>query len=100
MTRPAVILVMCGSSIATSSVAAVKIEDEAKKRKIKVSVKKGKVSDTNSLMEMFRPDFIVATSQIKERDDIKVFSGVPLISGIGQEKLLDDLFTAIQAKAD
>lgn len=92
MGRPAVILVMCGSSIATSNLAAVKIEDEARRRKIKVKTIKGKIADFNSLIEMHKPDVAVATAQTKERDDIKVFSGVPLISTIGQEKLYDDLF--------
>lgn len=92
MGRPAVILVMCGSSIATSNLAAVKIEDEARRRKIKVKTIKGKIADFNSLIEMHKPDVAVATAQTNERDDIKVFSGVPLISTIGQEKLYDDLF--------
>lgn len=92
MGRPAVILVMCGSSIATSNLAAVKIEDEARRRKIKVKTIKGKIADFNTLIERHKPDVAVATAQTKERDDIKVFSGVPLISTIGQEKLYDDLF--------
>lgn len=99
MNRAAVILVMCGSSIATSSLAAVKIEDEAKRRKVKVVCKKGKVSDTNTLIETFHPDMIVATAEIAPRDDILVFSGVPLVTTLGQEKLLDDIFAAI-AKLD
>ena len=70
MNRPAVILVMCGSSVATSNLAAVKLEDEAKRRKVKIVCKKGKIADTNTLIESFRPDLIVATAQIKPRDDI------------------------------
>jgi len=100
MNRPAVILVMCGSSIATSSLAAVKIEDEARRRKVKVSVKKGKVSDTEVLIQTMHPDIIVATAQIKPREDILVFSGVPLLTGIGQDKLYNDLFDAIAKLAD
>ncbi|KPL76575.1 hypothetical protein ADN00_11515 [Ornatilinea apprima] len=100
MNRPAVILVMCGSSIATSSLAAVKIEDEARRRKVKVTVKKGKVSDTDVLIQTVHPDIIVATAQIKPREDVLVFSGVPLLTGIGQDKLYNDLFDAIAKMAD
>lgn len=100
MNRPAVILVMCGSSIATSSLAAVKIEDEARRRKVKVTVKKGKVSDTDVLIQTVHPDIIVATAQIKPREDVLVFSGVPLLTGIGQDKLYNDLFDAIAKLAD
>ncbi len=100
MNRPAVILVMCGSSIATSSLAAVKLEDEARRRKIKVNVKKGKVSDANTLVATLKPDVIVATAEIKARDDVLVFSGVPLLTGIGQKELYDQIFTAIAQMAD
>ena len=77
MGRPAVILVMCGSSIATSNLAAVKLENEAKRRKIKIVTKKGKIADINTLISTMKPDLIVATAQTGARDDIKVFSGVP-----------------------
>ncbi len=96
--RPAVILVMCGSSVATSNLAAVKLEDEARRRKVRVVTKKGKVADASMLIQHEKPDLVVATAQIKERDDIKVFSGVPLISTIGQEKLYDDIFAYIAEK--
>ncbi len=95
MARPAVILVMCGSSIATSNLAAVKLENEAKRRKIKIVTKKGKIADINTLVETMHPDLIVATAQTGAREDVKVFSGVPLISTVGQEKLYDDIFAYI-----
>ncbi len=98
MGRPAIILVMCGSSIATSNLAAVKLENEAKRRKIKVITKKGKIADMNTLIEYEKPDLIVATAQTGARDDVRVFSGVPLISTVGQEKLYDDIFAFIAEK--
>ena len=100
MNRPAVILVMCGSSVATSSLAAVKIEDEACKRKVKVSIKKGKVADADMLVESTRADLIVATAVIKPRNDVPVFSGVPLLTGIGQKELYDQIFAAIAKMND
>ncbi|MDO9546045.1 MAG: hypothetical protein Q7J07_04745 [Pelolinea sp.] len=96
MGRPAVILVMCGSSVATSNLAAVKLENEAERRKIKIKTKKGKVADATMLIQYEKPDLVVATAQIKERDDIKVFSGVPLISTMGQDELYDEIFGYIE----
>ena len=96
MNRPAIILVMCGSSVATSNLAAVKLENEAERRKIKIKTKKGKVADATFLIQREKPDLVVATAQIKERDDIKVFSGVPLISTIGQDELYDAIFGYIE----
>ena len=96
MRRPAIILVMCGSSVATSNLAAVKLENEAERRKIKIKTKKGKVADATMLIHHEKPDLVVATAQIKERDDIKVFSGVPLISTMGQDELYDEIFAYIE----
>jgi PTS system galactitol-specific IIB component len=95
MKRPAVILVMCGSSVATSNLAAVKLEDEAIRRNVRIITKKGKIADFNTLVEMHKPDLVVATSQTHDRENLKVFSGVPLVSTIGQDKLYDDIFTYI-----
>ena len=96
MGRPAVILVMCGSSVATTNLAAVKLENEAKRRKIKIVTKKGKIADFDMLVKMHKPDLVVATSQTHDRDNIKVYSGVPLVTTMGQEELYDEIFTYIQ----
>jgi len=95
MGRPAVILVMCGSSVATTNLAAVKLEDEARRRKVKIITKKGKIADMDSLIESMRPDIVVATAQTNNKRDIPIFSGVPLISTIGQEELYDQIFAKI-----
>jgi PTS system galactitol-specific IIB component len=96
MGRPAIILVMCGSSVATTNLAAVKLDNEADRRKVKIACKKGKIADFNSLVESYKPDLVVATAQTHQRDNIKIFSGVPLISTIGQDKLYDDIFAYIK----
>jgi len=95
MSRAAVILVMCGSSIATSTLAAVKIEEEARKRNVSVVVKKGKVADADVLLQSTKADIIVATAVLPPRDDVPVFNGVPLLTGIGQKELFDQIFEAV-----
>lgn len=96
MGRPAVILIMCGSSVATTNLAAVKLENEAKRRKIKIVTKKGKIADFDMLVRMHKPDLVVATSQTHDRDNVKVYSGVPLVTTMGQEELYDEIFAYIQ----
>ena len=95
MGRPAVILIMCGSSVATTNLAAVKLENEAKRRKVKIDTRKGKIADFDMLVRMHKPDLVVATSQTHERENIKVFSGVPLVTTMGQDKLYDEIFAYI-----
>lgn len=94
-----VILVVCGSSIATSSVAATKIEQEAKKRGVDVTVKKGKIADIERLVEGTNADLVVSTTVCPERDDCPVLSGVPLVTGIGQDELMDRIFEIVSKAA-
>ena len=94
-----VILVMCGSSIATSTIAATKIEQEAKKRNIQVTIKKGKIADVDRLVNSTNADLIVATTVCKEREDVPVLSGVPLITGVGQDDLYDQIFDIVNKAA-
>jgi hypothetical protein len=48
------------------------------------------------LVNMHKPDLVVATSQTHDRDNVKVFSGVPLVTTIGQDKLFDEVFGYIK----
>lgn len=92
---PAVILVMCGCSVATTTLVAVKLEEEAKRRRVKVRIEKGMISDLDRHIAEIKPDLIVATATTKPPKDICIFSGVPLISSVGQSELYDDLFSYI-----
>ena len=94
----AVVLIMCGSSIATTNLVAGKLEDEAKRRKVRIDTVKGKIEEMDALIAQHNPDLVVATSLPKEHDEAKVFSGVPLISTIGQEKRFDEIFNYIRTQ--
>ena len=94
------VLVMCGSSIATSTLAATKIEKEAKSRGVQVNVKKGRVSDADRLMKNNPIDLVVATAIFKHGNEVPVLSGVPLITGVGQRDLYDKIFEIVKRAAE
>lgn len=96
MKRPAVILVMCGSSVATTNLVANKLESEAKLRKVQIQTKKGKITDMDALISQHNPDLVVATAVEKEPLGTKIFSGVPMISTIGEENQYDQIFGYIR----
>ncbi len=52
------------------------------------------------LVKFTKADVIVTTSLMDSRTDVPVFSGVPLLTGIGQKELYDQIFSAIQAMKD
>ena len=51
----------------------------------------------------YDPDVIlstVATTSFENPSDAKVFSGVPLLTGVGASKLLDDIVEYLKSKGD
>ncbi len=94
------VLVMCGSSIATSTLAAAKIEKEAKSRGVQINVMKGRVSDADRLMKSSPVDLVVATAIWRHGYDVPVLSGVPLITGVGQRDLYDKIFDIVKKAAE
>ena len=94
------VLVMCGSSIATSTLAATKIEKEAKSRGVQVNVMKGRVSDADRLIKSSPIDLVVATAIWRHSYDIPVLSGVPLITGVGQRELYDKIFDIVKKASE
>jgi len=87
------VLVVCATSLATSTMAAVKLEKEFRRRKIPVAIDKGRITDLGPLMDQTKPDIVIATAVVKRESDIPIFDGVPLLSGVG----IDDLYKKIFA---
>jgi galactitol-specific phosphotransferase system IIB component len=82
--KPIKVLVVCATSLATSTMAAVKLEGEFRRRGIKVKIEKGRISDMMPLIRLTKPDIVVATAVVKNKDiGLPVFNGVPLLSGLG-----------------
>lgn len=86
------VVVVCATALATSTMAAKKLEDEFKRRGVPVKMAKGRVSDMRSLVKMTKPDIVVATSRTKTEMGVPVFDGVPLLSGRGLDELFAEIF--------
>ena len=87
---------MCGSSVVTTNLVASKLESEAKRRRVQIETKRGKITDMDELISEHNPDLVVATAVKKEPKDIRLFSGVPMISTIGEEAQYDEIFGYIR----
>ena len=85
------ILVACGSGIATSTVAASKIKEGLKKmgKANDVVIHQGKVSEVPGKASEY--DLVVATAKTYFKVDTPVISGLPLIIGIGADKVIDEI---------
>lgn len=85
------ILVSCGTGIATSTLAADKIKRLLKARGIDVTTTSCKAAEVVSKISSFRPHAVVSTTQIAVKVPVKVFNGLPLLSGVGADKLADEM---------
>lgn len=86
------ILVCCGTGIATSVQVANKLQRLLKDRGIDATMKECKAVDVPVQAQDFQPDAIVSTTVVKSPSaDIKVYRGVAFLTGVGADKLADDI---------
>jgi len=90
------IIVLCGSGVASSAMAASRLEDFCKERGLDVKVEKRAYRDMKGIGA--KPDLIVAlTPGLKAGgfgigfEDVPVIMGVSLLTGRGYEKILDEI---------
>lgn len=92
--RKKTILVACGTGIATSTVVTEKILDRCKREKLDVNVIQCKVSEVKSYAE--NVDFIVTTTILRDSFGKKSINALPLITGIGEEQVLNEIIEEIK----
>ncbi len=92
------ILSVCGTGIATSTVAAESCRDMLREKGLGVEVKECKVIEVETNVEMFKPDVIVYTTPLNDKviKGIKKFSGLPFLTGFGREELINKIAEYLQ----
>lgn len=95
MSRPKVVLVACGTAVATSTVVALAIEEEMKERGISVTIRQCKATEVRSMVEDV--DIVVATTPVPDDLGKPVFKGLPFLTGIGKDDVLDRIEQALRA---
>lgn len=88
------LMVVCGSGIATSTLAEGKIKDFLEKKDLtdKVKIYKGNVAEQINHIDDY--DAFVSTTVVPDDVQEKVISGVSLLTGVGE----DEVYTQILAK--
>ena len=87
------ILTVCGTGIATSTVAASNCKEMLEKRGLEVEVKECKAIEVKTNIDLFRPDAIVNTTPVSDEAamGVKKFNGLPFLTGMGRDKLVDSI---------
>lgn len=91
------VLVACGTSIATATVAAAKVKEIANQAGITVEVVQCKAGEIRGRVQTVNPHLIVAMTPVPKDLGIPVFSGLPFLSGVGIDKLKTDLLTVLKS---
>jgi PTS system galactitol-specific IIB component len=93
------ILTICGTGIATSTVAAEKCKQYLTKRGLKVEVVECKAVEASGKIPVYSPHVVVATTPVNDSalHGTKKFSGLPFLTGVGMDKLADEIAAYLQS---
>lgn len=83
------VLIICGTGVATSTVVAAKVRDHLAEKGIGANVVQGKVMDL--IGGDVDADLIVATTDVPASVTVPVIRALPLLTGMGQEEVLDEI---------
>ena len=87
---------MCGTGIATSTVATQKLKQFLENKGIEAQVEQAKVMEIGSKAEQF--DLIVATTQVSSDVKTPVVNAVPLLTGVGLDEFYEKVEKALTEK--
>ena len=87
------VLIICGTGVATSTVVAMKVRDHLADQGIAAQVDQGKVMDL--LSGDVSADLIVATTEVPSTVQIPFLAGLPLITGVGEQAVFDEIDRAL-----
>jgi len=90
------IVVACGTAIATSTHVAIKIKELLEERGLKIHTIQCRVPEVPSLAP--DADLVVATAQVPYDIDVPVVSGIPFLTGIGVEEVIDEIEMILTSK--
>lgn len=95
------ILAVCGAGLATSTHVAKTLQIGLEKREMVTQIRTCSVAEAFGTITNYKPDVILATvsvDSIKNPDSIKIYYGIPLLTGVGAPKLLDDVVEYLKSR--
>lgn len=92
------VLVVCADGVATSTVVFVSLRDELEKRGIKAEFVQGRVVDAERMAKDGNFDFVISTAGTSLDVDIPIINGVPFLTGIGKEQVLNQILEIINKR--
>ncbi len=87
------VLTVCGTGIATSTVASEKCKEMLEERGLTIEVIECKATEVESKILVYKPDVIVHTTILGEDvgNSVKKIRGLAFVTGVGMDKVADDI---------
>lgn len=89
------VIVSCGTAIATSTVVAKAIEEACKAAGVAVVTKQCKAAEIQGYIAQ-GADLIVTTSQMRFDPGIPVINGLPFLTGIGKDRVMEEIIEKLK----
>ncbi len=89
MNKPKVVLVACGTAIATSTVVAKGIEEAMRERGLSVTTRQCKATEIRSRLSGV--DLVVSTTPVPHDLGVPVIQTLAFLTGIGKEDVLNQI---------
>lgn len=89
MAREKIVLIACGTGIATSTVVANAVEEAMKERGIRISVRQCKATEVPSMVDDV--DLVVSTTQVPKDLPKPVITTLAFLTGVGKADVLDKI---------
>lgn len=96
MGRKKRVLVACGTAIATSTHVANRLEREFRARGMDVDITQCRVAEIGAYADDV--DVVVATAQVAQPLQVPVVSGIPFLTGIGDDEALKQVLDAVNGR--
>ncbi len=92
------IMVCCGSSMITSTMAINKLKQAMKDAGIDVKFVQCKFAEVQGMVKQERPDVIVPTGVLKDTltDDVPVVIGTCFVTGVGEKATIDKIIEVLR----
>lgn len=90
------ILVACGAGVCTSTVALQKIKGKMEERGLSNQLTYGQCAVADLDVTAPNYDLVITTSQVSKEYGVPVIFGLPLITGIGIDPLIDQIIEKLE----
>ena len=88
------ILVVCGSGVATSMHVAFKLREYLDQERLSAVIDGAGNNELDARAEAY--DIIISNTMVTAKTDRPVFSAVPLLTGIGEKELVNQVIEAVK----